>query len=152
MKITFEHIVADLKSVTSFEAIDELMAHLVSAGSVSLADRETIAYAIKQREQSMSTGIGFGVAIPHASTSLVPDAVMAFGRSRAGIDFDALDRQPVRFVVLVIVPAGEREKHLRTLTQISRLFQKKEIRLALETATDADAIAKILNGRQAVAA
>jgi len=147
MKMNFEHIVADLKGTASYPVIDELLAHLVAAGALPAAAKEPIAQAIKQREQSMSTGIGLGVAIPHAATPLIPEPILVFGRSRAGVDFDALDRQPVRLVVLALVPNGEKEKHLKLLAAVSRLLRKPELRGALETAADDEAIFNVLNNR-----
>jgi len=149
MKITFpiNHIVPELKGTNGLDVIDELINHLVGAGTISAENREPIAAAIKQRERSMSTGIGLGIALPHGMTHLLNDVVVAFGRSSAGVDFDALDRQPVRVVALMIVPAGQREKHLKTLTGISRLLHDQELRNALEVAPDAAAIAQLLNER-----
>lgn len=147
MKITFpsNHIIAELKSTNGFDVIDELMTQLVSAGTIPADNKEPIAQAIKQRERSMSTGVGFGIALPHGMTHLMNDVVVAFGRSTGGVDFDALDRQPVRVVAMMIVPAGQRDKHLKTLTAISRLLHEQELRNALETAADAETIAKLLS-------
>jgi mannitol/fructose-specific phosphotransferase system IIA component (Ntr-type) len=148
MKVTFknEHIVVGLKSSTGFETIDELVGHLTSVGTISAEAAGPIALALRQRENSMSTGIGLGIAIPHAASPLVNDVIVAFGRSAVGIDFDSLDRQPVRFVLLVIVPTREKEKHLLTLAHISRLLHGKDVRAGLESAADTEAIAHILNG------
>ena len=140
-----ENIVPTLKSVVAAEAISELIDHLVAIGSIPRESRDGVLSAIIQRERSMSTGIGSGVAIPHAATPLVGEIVLAFGRSAAGIDFDALDQQPVRFVVLVIVPDRDHGKHLPILARISRAFQRKEVRAALENASNAEAIAALLD-------
>jgi len=147
MKITFttEHIIPELKGKNAFQVIGELMEHLVSVGTILPETAEPISLAVKQRETSMSTGIGFGIAIPHASTPLTDEIVLAFGRSSNGIDFDSLDKQPVRLVVLMIVPAREKEKHLPTLASISRLLHNREIRVALQHAQDASQILDILN-------
>lgn len=154
MNPTFKHkhIVPELKSTTGLQVIGELVDHLVSVGTISSETAAPIAQAVRQRESSMSTGCGFGVAIPHASTPLTSEIIVAFGRSPTGIDFDALDRQPVRLVVLVIVPAQEKEKNFLTLARISRLMHVRDIRVALEQALDADSILNILNGAQLLAA
>jgi len=76
---------------------------------------EAIAAVVKKRESSMSTGIGFGIGIPHASTDLITEVVGALGRSRKGVNFDALDNQPVNLVMLFLVPQGQFQKHLHTL-------------------------------------
>ena len=92
----------------------------------------------------MSTGIGVGIGIPHASTDLITDVVAAFGRSKTGIDFEALDNQPVSLVTLFLVPQGQFQKHLHTLADIAKLLHKKELRQKLESADDAAAIWRIL--------
>ncbi len=71
----------------------------------------------RKRETSMSTGIGFGIGIPHASTDLIHEVVGALGRSRKGVNFDALDNQPVNLVMLFLVPQGQFQKHLHTLAK-----------------------------------
>ena len=148
MNMTFkeEHIIPVLKARNSFEAIGELVEHLVSVGTILPEVAESIAAAVKQRENSMSTGIGFGLAIPHAATPLVHEIVLAFGRSLTGIDFDSVDKQLVQHVVLIITPAGEKQKHLVALARISRLFHDRAIRAALENASTSDAVSDILNG------
>src|SRR5205809_7853874 len=104
MKINFrtEYIIPELKSTGGFEAIDELTNHLVSVGAILPEHKAEIATVIKQRERSMSTGIGSGIALPHAFSHLVNGAIVASGRSKTGIDFDALDRQQVRLVAIII--------------------------------------------------
>lgn len=150
INLPIQHIVPELTGANSFEVIDELVNHLVVVGSVLPENKMEIASALRQRERSMSTGIGFGVALPHALTHLVEDVIIAFGRSRTGIGFDALDRQPVRLVAMMVVPAGERERSLRTLAAVSRLLHKEAVRSALELAPDAAAIADILNARMPI--
>ena len=67
----------------------------------------------------------FGIGIPHASTDLIYEVVGAFGRSKEGVNFDALDNQPVNLVMLFLVPQGQFQKHLHTLAKIAKLLQKK---------------------------
>ena len=80
----------------------------------------------------MSTGIGIGIGIPHASTDSVSEVVYAIGRSKNGINFDALDTKPVFLVVLFLVPAGQFQKHLHTLANIAKLLHKADFRQSLE--------------------
>ena len=83
--LTKEQIVDDLSAANRWEAIDELIDRLVNCRKIRDKDRKAIAAAVRKREESMSTGIGFGVGLPHASTDLVEKAVGAFGRSKKGI-------------------------------------------------------------------
>src|ERR1700744_4702762 len=82
----------------------------------------------------MSTGIGFGIAIPHASSDRVDKVVAAFGRSSAGIEFDSLDNAPVKFIVLFVVPKDQFQTHLRTLAAIAKFLNDRGVRDQLATA------------------
>lgn len=135
-----ELVLAEMQAGNRWEAIDELIEHLVQSGRIREDNREAVAAVVKRRETSMSTGIGFGIGIPHASTDLITEVTGAFGRSKAGINFDALDNQPVKLVMLFLVPQGQFQKHLHTLAEIAKLLHKPELRQALELAPDARAI------------
>jgi len=139
-----EQIIAELQASNRWEAIDELIGHLVKVGKIKPEHREAIVAVVKKRETSMSTGIGFGVGIPHASTELIYDVMGALGRSKKGINFDALDNQPVRLVMLFLVPQGQFQKHLHTLAGIAKHLHNKEFRQALEDAPDAAAMMAVI--------
>ena len=142
-----DQIIPDLIASNRWEAIDELINNLVQCGKIKPDNREQIAAVVKKRETSMSTGIGFGIGIPHASTDLISEVVGAFGRSRKGVNFDALDNQPVRLVMLFLVPQGQFQKHLHTLANIAKLLHHKEFRQALEDAADAEVMYKIIKSQ-----
>ena len=139
-----EQIVPDLQASNRWDAIDELLNTLVSCGKIKADHRQAIAAVVKKRETSMSTGIGFGIGIPHASTDLIYEVVGALGRSRTGVNFDALDNQPVKLVMLFLVPQGQFQKHLHTLANIAKFLHKPDFRSALEQAPDADAMLNII--------
>lgn len=139
-----EQIVPDLKAPNRWEAIDELIGQLIASNKIPPEHREAITSVVKKRETSMSTGIGFGIGIPHASTDLIHEVVGAFGRSRTGVNFDALDNQPVTLVMLFLVPQGQFQKHLHTLARIAKLLHRKEFRAALEAAPDAASMCAII--------
>ncbi|MDB6021444.1 MAG: ptsN 1 [Pedosphaera sp.] len=139
-----DNIVPDLQATDRWKAIDELINNLVTTGKIKPEHRDAIAAVVKKRETSMSTGIGFGIGIPHASTDLIYEVVGAFGRSKKGVDFEALDNQPVNLVMLFLVPQGQFQKHLHTLANIAKLLHKKEFRQSLEEAPDAQAMFKII--------
>jgi len=142
-----EQIITDLRATNRWDAIDELIDNLVTTGKISAQHREAIAAVVKKRESSMSTGIGFGIGIPHASTDLINEVVGSLGRSRKGVSFDALDNQPVNLVMLFLVPQGQFQKHLHTLANIAKLLHKAEFRQALEQAPDAEAMLRIIRGQ-----
>ena len=139
-----EQIVPELKAANRWEAIEELIANLVETGKVKPEYRDGIIAAVRKRESSMSTGIGHGIGIPHASTDLVSTITGAFGRSQTGIDFDALDGQPVKLTTLLLVPQQEFQQHLHTVGGIAKLFSDAKFRESLETAADAAAILRII--------
>src|ERR1051325_2145735 len=140
-------IISEMRASNRWEAIDELIQQLVQTGRINPEDRDQIAAVVKKRETSMSTGIGFGIGIPHASTDLIYEVVGALGRSKAGVNFDALDNQPVNLVMLFLVPQGQFQKHLHTLAEIAKLLHKKEFRKALEESPDAAAMYKAIKGQ-----
>jgi fructose-specific phosphotransferase system IIA component len=142
-----EQIITDLRATNRWEAIDELIDNLVATGKIAAKNREAIAAVVKKRESSMSTGIGFGIGIPHASTDLIEEVVGSLGRSSKGVSFDALDNQPVNLVMLFLVPQGQFQKHLHTLANIAKLLHKAEFRQALDQAPDADAMLKIIRSQ-----
>ena len=140
-----EHIVPELQATNRWEAIDELVDTLVVNGAIAKSDRDAVIDVVRTRENSMSTGIGYGIGIPHASTELIENVVGALGRSKNGINFEALDNQPVSLVVLFLVPQGQFQKHLHTLANIARQLHNSEFRTALENAEDASSICQILS-------
>ena len=95
----------------------------------------------------MSTGIGFGIAIPHASSDKVNEVVAAFGRSNKGVQFDSLDEQPVFFIVLFVVPKDQFQTHLRTLAAIAKFLNDKAVREDLGAADGAEAILSVFENR-----
>ena len=139
-----EQIVPDLQAANRWEAIDELITNLVSTSKIKPEQHDAIAAVVKKRESSMSTGIGFGIGIPHASTDLITEVVGSLGRSKGGVNFDALDNQPVHLVMLFLVPQGQFQKHLHTLANIAKLLHRKEFRQSLEQAPDAETMFKII--------
>src|SRR6516165_5280239 len=140
-----DQIVPELKASNRWEAIDELIGNLVATGKIQPGDRDAVTAAVKKRESSMSTGIGFGIGIPHASTDLIYEVVGALGRSRKGVNFDSLDNQPVKLVMLFLVPQGQFQKHLHTLANIAKMLHKSEFRQTLEQAPDAESMLQVIS-------
>ena len=135
-----QQINPNMKASDRWEAIDELIDQLVSVGKIKTEHRAAILASVRKRETSMSTGIGYGVGIPHASTDLIYEVVAALGRSPLGIQFDSLDNQPVNVVMLFLVPQGHLQKHLRTLSDIAKLLHRQDFRRSFESAADSETI------------
>lgn len=145
-------IVPELKAADRWQAIEELVDLLIATGKIKPEHREAVIAVVKKRENSMSTGIGFGIGIPHASTDLIYEVVGALGRSKTGVNFDALDNQPVNLVMLFLVPQGQFQKHLHTLAEIAKLLHRKEFRKTLEDAPDAVEMYKTIKSQSLPAA
>ncbi len=144
--LTADQIIPEMEATERWPAIVELIDLLVSLKKIKEASRDSILAALKQREETMSTGIGFGIAIPHASSEDVDDVVAAFGRSSKGIEFDALDNAPVKFVVLFIVPKNQFQTHLRTLAAIAKFLNDRTVRERLANAGTRGEILVIFQG------
>lgn len=120
--------VVDLQAEDRWQAIEELMNHLVVTRKIPSQHRDPIAEDIKKRELSMSTGIGYGIGVPHASTPLVTEVVVVIGRSRKGIRFDALDSRAVHLVFLFLMPAGQFPKHVHVLANVAKQLHRQDFR------------------------
>jgi mannitol/fructose-specific phosphotransferase system IIA component (Ntr-type) len=120
--------VIDLRAKDRWEAIDELVGHLAVTNKIRPDHQEAILAAVRRREKAMSTGVGFEIGLPHASSDLVSEVVGVVGRSHLGIPFDARDGKPVKLVLLFLVPAGQFHKHLNTLANIAKLLHRKDFR------------------------
>jgi mannitol/fructose-specific phosphotransferase system IIA component (Ntr-type) len=145
--LSADQIILDMKAVEHWPAITELVDHLVVTGLLPEPMRPGILEALRAREDQVSTGIGSGVAIPHTFSDDLQDVVAVFGRSRTGIDFEALDNAPVHFIILFIVPRKDYHLHLRTLAAIAKMFTNCEIRRQLGTAETRDEILAILDSK-----
>jgi mannitol/fructose-specific phosphotransferase system IIA component (Ntr-type) len=145
--LTSEQIIPEMNASERWPAIVELIDLLVQLRKIDRACRDTILAALKQREETMSTGIGFGIAIPHASSESVDEVVAAFGRSSHGLEFDALDNAPVKFVVLFIVPKNQFQTHLRTLASIAKFLNDRSVRESLAAAETREQILAVFEER-----
>jgi mannitol/fructose-specific phosphotransferase system IIA component (Ntr-type) len=112
----------DLKAVTRREAVEAMVR--VACGPAGLAP-EAIAAAVWAREESMSTGIGHGVALPHARVAGLREPIVAVGLCDDGIDFDAPDGQPAHVIFLILTPADDPRAQLTIAAEIARLFRKQ---------------------------
>ncbi|MGQ9629798.1 MAG: PTS sugar transporter subunit IIA [bacterium] len=133
---------ADLKSTSKGKVLEELVQMLVRSGKVKNLNR--VVENLREREELGSTGIGQGVAIPHSKCDEVKDLVIAFGRSKEGVNFEALDGEPVYLFFLLLAPRDAASIHLKALARISRLLKNKSFRQALRNANSANEIIDII--------
>ncbi|ASI98309.1 PTS sugar transporter subunit IIA [Thermococcus celer] len=138
-----ELIKMELKKRNKREVILELIDLLYEYGVVK--DKEKFFEDVWAREQITPTGVGFGVAIPHAKSSAVVSPVVAIGKSSRGVDFEAIDDKPVHLVFLIGVPENARDLHLKILSSLSRRLVHEEFREALMRAKSPHEIVEILS-------
>ncbi|EIX2729660.1 PTS sugar transporter subunit IIA [Staphylococcus pseudintermedius] len=141
--LTKETIAMDLSATTKDGVIDELAQHLNQAGKLNQLD-DYIA-AIHKREQQSSTGIGEGIAIPHAKVEAVKTPAIAFGKSKAGVDYDSLDMQPAHLFFMIAAPATGAQTHLDALAKLSSVLMDENVRQALLEADSPEAVLAIIN-------
>jgi mannitol/fructose-specific phosphotransferase system IIA component (Ntr-type) len=142
--VCFKAIVPELKAKDRDGAITELVTALVKAGKIKSSNSTEITKAVIKREKEASTGMGKGVAVPHVKHSSVKEAVVAVGRSSRGIDFSALDKQPVYSVLLLISPVDNPEKHLQAMENIFKHLQQEKFRKFLRQAQAAAQVEDLL--------
>ncbi|MCB1132232.1 MAG: PTS sugar transporter subunit IIA [Verrucomicrobiae bacterium] len=145
--LSADQVLLDLKATEHWPVIVELVDHLVRIDRLPASLQEETLGALKAREDQVSTGIGSGVAIPHAFSDKLEEVVVVFGRSKEGVDFEALDNAPVHFIILFVVPRKDYHLHLRTLAAIAKMFTNCEVRRQLGAAETRDEILAILDSK-----
>ena len=141
--LTQETILLNIEGNGKLDAINQLVDTLYSAGK--LTDKDTYKQAILKREEQSTTGIGEGIAIPHAKTSAVKSPAIAFGRSISGVDYESLDGQPANLFFMIAAPDGANNTHLEALSRLSTLLLKEEVRSKLLNATSKQDIISIID-------
>jgi len=140
--LKLEAIMMEIKAKEKIAAINELVAHMVKNKLVS--DGNEFIKALAKRENLESTGIGDGIAIPHARTNAVEDLVLAFARSPKGIDFSSIDGKPSHIIFLIASPEGKKSEYILALAKLSRLLRKHAVRDLLRQAKDPEEIMDII--------
>ncbi len=142
--LTPARVIPEMQAIEHWPAITELVDHLVKIDDIPEAAREELLAAIRERENQCSTGIGSGLAIPHVYSEAIDETVAVFGRSKTGIEFCAIDSNPVKFIVLFIIPKAQYQTHLRTLAAVARKLNNGAIRNQLAEAADTTEILALL--------
>jgi mannitol/fructose-specific phosphotransferase system IIA component (Ntr-type) len=126
--VSKENIIYDLNASTKEDVIQKLVSHALSTNLIEESLFEEVVVSLLNREKSMSTGIGSGVAIPHCSVSSVKELKVVIGLSKIGISFDAIDKLPVHIFILLIVPKDKFQDHIKTLALIAKTLNLKDER------------------------
>ncbi len=137
-------VIADLKATDKEGIIKEMVASLVSSKAIKKDQGESAVSVLLEREELGSTGIGQGIGIPHGKNSEIKDLVAAFALSKAGVNFESLDGEPVYIFFLLLAPEESAGPHLKALSRISRLLKDKFFRDMLKNSKDAKEIIKII--------
>ena len=150
MKITEllkrDTVILDLTSHSKETVIEELINQLDEAGRLN--DKALYKKAILKREEQSTTGIGEGIAIPHAKTTAVKTPAIAFGRSKEGIDYEALDGQPSHLFFMIAASEGANNTHLETLSRLSTLLMDERFRERLMTVESIDQLLEAIDEKE----
>lgn len=122
-------ITFNLKSTTKAGVIEELVE--LAAGSTMIKNRDELLNDVRERENLVTTGVGYGVAFPHAKTRAAKGIVIAFGRNAKGIEFEAMDHRPVHLFFLIAAPEDAVGAHLNVMARLSFLMKSEENRQRL---------------------
>lgn len=126
--LTPDNIIFGLTAKDKEEILQKLVQKAVDTDQISPEIQAEIYNSLLSRENSMSTGIGSGVAIPHCSVTLVKELKCIMAISKEGLDFEAIDNEPVHIFILLVVPKLQFQEHIRTLAQIAKTLNLKEER------------------------
>ena len=142
--VSNEAIIADLSSSDRDSAIGELVDALIGSGAIGAEHREKLISAVLERERKGSTGFGKGVAVPHVKFDGVEKMSAAVGISASGVEFAAMDHQPVYSIFLLLSPADRPEEHLQAMEVIFRNLSKDTFRRFLRQSSTADEVHSLL--------
>jgi len=140
--LTPDRVRIPLRSTTKDDLLGELVGVVAEAAQVR--DADDVLRAVREREEVLSTGIGNGVAIPHGKSAAVRDLILAAGVTEHGVDFEALDGQPVRLFFLLVGPEEAAGQHVKALSRISRLLRRDSFRTRLIGARSSEEFLSII--------
>src|SRR6476620_2042651 len=143
--IVKEAITPDLRATDRDGAIRELVSSLSASGALPTDAVDEVVAALIKREQNGSTGFGKGVAVPHVKHPAVKQMAGTVGRSAGGLDFAALDHQPVYSIVLLLSPENQPQQHLQAMNIVFSNLQKDMFRRFLRNAATREAITELLD-------
>jgi len=144
--VTPDCVILELAETDHEEVVLEMIGHLCKVGKVASGDCYCFGNAVLERESHVGTGLGSGVAIPHARVKGLKETLAVFGRSVEGVDFDSPDNAPSHLVCLMLVPEEKAAQHLQILAELARIFGQSDLRDQLENASSAEEICDLLSG------
>ncbi|MDA0839274.1 MAG: PTS sugar transporter subunit IIA [Planctomycetota bacterium] len=136
----------DIRAASKEEALRDLLNRMEANGRIKSADDLLVAFL--NREKMMTTGIGNGLAVPHIHTSLVEEFCMAFGHCRQGIDYDALDGEPVYLIFMIAAVEETSRKHVRLVSTLMRLLVMPGVLDAIREAETPEGIIKVFRNAE----
>lgn len=139
-------IMMDIDAKEKIAAIKEMVDYLAAKKLVT--DGEVFLNALAKRENLESTGIGDGIAIPHARTGAVKGLLLAFARSQEGVDFSAIDGKPSYLIFLIASPEDKKSEYIMALAKISRLLRRPQVRNQLKHARNAQEVLDIIKSNE----
>lgn len=142
--IVKDAIIPDLQSMEKLEVIREMVDALKNTNSINSSDVNDIMRALIKREELGSTGIGKGVAVPHTKHASINKIVGLLARSVKGVEFDALDGEPVFLFFLLLSPSDSAGSHLSALERISNVIRDGDFRRFIKEASNKDEVIEIL--------
>jgi len=135
-------IIDDIKASDKTGVLREFAGLLRSADKIK--DEDELVRVLLERELLGSTGLGDGVAIPHGKLHIIPEMIVAFGRSRNGVNYDSIDSQPVYLFFLLVTPEDKPGEHLRALARISRILKNPALRDNLRRASRREELLRLI--------
>jgi mannitol/fructose-specific phosphotransferase system IIA component (Ntr-type) len=139
-----------LEAASKWEAIEEMVDVLIDAHELRLTDRAEVIDAVVTRERSLSTGLEHGLAVPHGAVECVGDIIASLGTSGKGIPFASQDGRPAHLVVLLVIPKGSFQNHVRTLAGIARLAMNQELRERIAAAREPKEVMDAISSLEAM--
>lgn len=141
--LTEDVIQLNIQGTTKEEVMDEMIDLIEQTGA--LADREAFKEALYNREKQGSTGIGFGIAIPHGKTEAVKSVKVVFGQKKSGVDWDSLDGEAANLIFMIAVPSENAgDEHLKILQLLSRKLMDDTFRNGLLQAQSKEEVRKLI--------
>lgn len=126
--LTDGSVILPLQASDKWQAIRAMAQGMVAMGALPQEDLPAVEAALVAREESMTTGMEDGIAIPHAAVDNIPEVIAVLGIAPDGVEFEALDRKPAQILVCLVIPRAKKLQHIRTLAEIAKLLSRAPVR------------------------